>query len=598
MPAGTPARPADRHRLVSALAWGALGLLLAATLLAAATLDRRDWPGLVGDEAAYLMMAESLAWDGDVRYSRADYDRFVAHWGRRPDGLILQSGDRGATLTYGKPALYSAWLAPFVRLSPTRGAATANALLLALAAAAAARALRPALGAAAPLWVAALVFASVAFASVFWAHGDLFLMCLTALGLALVYGGGTTTARWALAGALLAAVAVARPPYAPLLLAAAWAAWGERAGRPRRRALVALAGGAALCAAAAVAASAAERGSWTPYGGERMGFYAYTGFPGVDLPPGGWAAELARRGGDGSWVARDKLVFTVRPRVLAYDALYYVAGSHVGVLPYYLPGLLGLLVWRRGGRRWPLVAAVAATALVFFIVRPFNFYGGGAALANRYFLPVYPALWFLPAPGFADRARRWRWLAPAAAALAAVPFLAPLWAAPRAHPRAADGSWRYVAPAARRLLPYETTLDHLKPSGRDDLALPGLWVKPLTPGAGGPDARGRLIVEPPPGGGRTAVELLLGSPRPLAALVVEPAPGAPPLAFRGAEPLAAAPAAGGGAAYRLLPRRVARHPMWWTDDDYHLYRLRIETLGTAPAGALRLRLAPEAAGER
>jgi hypothetical protein len=36
--------------------------------------------------------------------------------------------------------------------------------------------------------------------------------------------------------------------------------------------------------------------------------------------------------------------------------------------------------------------------------------------------------------------------------------------------------------------------------------------------------------------------------------------------------------------------------MWWTADDYHLYRLRIESLDPAPAGALRLRLAPEAAG--
>jgi hypothetical protein len=42
-----------------------LGLLLAATLAGAATLDRRRWPGLAGDEATYLMQAQSLVWDGD-----------------------------------------------------------------------------------------------------------------------------------------------------------------------------------------------------------------------------------------------------------------------------------------------------------------------------------------------------------------------------------------------------------------------------------------------------------------------------------------------------------------------------------------------------
>ena len=126
MPAGPPTPPPSRRGLAWGLAWGVLGLLLAATLLGAATLDRRDWPGLVGDEAAYLMQAESLAFDLDLVYSRADFDRFAARWRRPPEGLILQSGDRGETLTYGKPALYSAWLAPFVRASPGRGPAIAN----------------------------------------------------------------------------------------------------------------------------------------------------------------------------------------------------------------------------------------------------------------------------------------------------------------------------------------------------------------------------------------------------------------------------------------------------------------------------------------
>jgi hypothetical protein len=113
------------------LSWAVLGLLLAATLAAAATLDRRDWPAFVGDEATYLMEAQSLAWDFDLEYTRQDHDRFVEQWGRPPEGLILQSVDGGRTLVYGKPAAYPLFIAPFVRLSPTRGAAVANALLLA-----------------------------------------------------------------------------------------------------------------------------------------------------------------------------------------------------------------------------------------------------------------------------------------------------------------------------------------------------------------------------------------------------------------------------------------------------------------------------------
>src|ERR1044072_5009231 len=167
--------------------WVVLGLLLAGTLAGAAPLERGGWPSLVGDEATYLMAAESLAWDHDLRYERGDYDRFFARWGVRPDGLILQSGDGGKTLVYGKPAAYSLYLAPFVRVSPSRGPWVANALLLALAAIVAGRALSRRIGDAAPLWVAAFVFASVTFAYVFWAHADLFLACLAAIALALVY---------------------------------------------------------------------------------------------------------------------------------------------------------------------------------------------------------------------------------------------------------------------------------------------------------------------------------------------------------------------------------------------------------------------------
>ncbi|MFL6291312.1 MAG: hypothetical protein ACJ759_10495, partial [Thermoanaerobaculia bacterium] len=228
--------------------WAILGLLLAAMLAAAATLDRRDWPSFVGDEATYLMEAQSLAWDFDLEYTREDHDRFVAQWGRPPDGLILQSSDNGKTLIYGKPAAYPLFIAPFVRLSPTRGAGVANALLLAVASVMAGRALQRRIGEAAPLWVAAWVFASVTFAYVFWIHSDLFLMCLVAIALSLVYGRG----RWAVAGALLGIVLLSRPLYAGLLLPA----WIAASAEWRKR----LAVGAAALVLIATLASLATRG--------------------------------------------------------------------------------------------------------------------------------------------------------------------------------------------------------------------------------------------------------------------------------------------------------------------------------------------------
>ncbi len=575
----------------SILSWAVLGLLLLATLVGAATLDRRDWPALVGDEATYLLEAQSLAWDFDLRYTRGDYDRFVESWGRKPEGLILQSSDGGATLVYGKPAVYPFFIAPFVRVSPTRGASVANALALALAAIMAARALQRRIGPIAPLWVAAWVFASVSFAYVFWVHSDLFLMCLTAIAFSLVYGPVEgdeekrfRPGRWALIGALIGIVILSRPLYAGLVLPAGLAA-GLMAktllpGDGRKRTVIALAAGLAGLVLLSVGADFATRGTWTSYGGDRQSFYGYTGFPGVDASAANWGAQVEERGTHG-WVKGETLEIGFDPRLTAWNLLYYAAGRHVGLLPYFLPLVLGCFAWRRGAGRWSLVAAVALAAGVLFWLRPFNFYGGGGAIANRYFLPLYPALWFLAA-------RPVKPLRGALAALAvtvlAAPFLLPLWSAPRSFPFTDGGSYRYVSAAAIRWLPFETTLSHLKPSGREDFLHHGLWIKLLTPSLR-PEAEGaRIALDPGQPG-----ELLVGSERPLEILRIRLPPRGPAsLPIANAEIVESLQRKEGGIALRIRPELRAHHRMWWMKDLY-LYKLGI---GELPEGA-KFQILPE-----
>jgi hypothetical protein len=569
-----------------------LGLLLAATLVGAATLDRRTWPGLVGDESTYLMQAQSLAWDGDLAYTRADYDRFLAQQGRPPEGLILQSADGGRTLVYAKPAAYALFVAPFLRASPSRGAAVANALLLALAALASARALERRIGPAAALWVAAWIFASVAFAYVFWTHSDIFLMSLAALALALAYGGAPEARswpwRWAIVGLLLGIVVVSRPIYAGLLLPAALAVPPER----HRAGLAALAAGVAVLALVSAGASLATRGTWTSYAGERQSFDASTGFPRVDPPADDWRAQLARHGTT-AWVKEETLRLGFDPRQTGWNVLYYLIGRHVGVLPYFLPLLLGLLAFRPGEGRTALLAAVLIAAAGLFYLRPFNFYGGGGAIANRYFLPIYPAFWFLAARPFRPLRQTLAVVAPILAAALAAPFLLPLWTAPRAYPIDPDGGYHHVSDFAQRWLPYETTLSHLKPAGQEDFLEHGLWVRLLTPGL---HSRGaRIDLDPGPSPGHSpgqSGDLLVGYAQPLAAVRMRLPPGAPePARIWGISGIERLPRPEGGAALRLrLAGPRASHRMWWTDRPFYLYELRIEP----PAGrGLSFQLLPE-----
>lgn len=570
----------------------------------AATFDRSTWTTVVGDEATYLMQVESLAWDLDVTYTRQDYDRFVRHWGVSPEGLILQKGEQSDRLVYGKPFYYALWAAPFARLSPTRGPFVANAVLLALASLVAAWSLRPTVGIAAPSWVALYVFGSIAFAHVFWAHLDLFLMSLAALGLALAFGGAPEPStgsgehrngermslwwlRWALAGMLLATVAYSRPLYASLLLPALLAT----ARRGRWRAAAALVAGTLVLSLGTLAVQQSLVGSWTSYGAERRSFNPSTGYPEVDFPAADWDAMI-ERWGNASWLKEQDFTGLApgTPRLWGWNLLYFFFGQSVGLLVYLLPGILGLLTWKArppGAERWALLAAVALTALAFFVLRPHNFYGGGGSLGNRYILPIYPALWFT-----ATRPLKPVWLA--VVAIVAAPFLGPVWTAPRAYPLDSDGLFRYVSPIARAVLPYETTQSHMKPTGpRVNVRHQGLWLKSLTPALWMEGGGAFMVYDP----GRGDAELLVGDTEPLGALHLELAPRqggpAPALHIEGGRVVGESDLGGGRKRLwiELDPPR-ARHPMWWTRENFTLYLLRLRA--DADAGPVEITLSPAA----
>jgi hypothetical protein len=553
----------------------ALGLLL---LLGAATFEPERWPGVVGDEATYLAAAMSLAWDQDVVYQQRDLERFRRLLRRDPQGLILQRHDDGRLL-FSKPLGYPLLLAPFVRAWPVRGAAIANAALLVATALAVALVMGRYLGPAAPLWVACFVFASVTFGHVFWAHADLTMACSLAIALVLLLRvrdvaaprARSTVFALVLAGLMLGSLVAARPLYAPVLLVAPLVARGVR-----RWAWVFA--GVVLMVVLSVAANGILHGTWTSYAGERHSFDASTGYPFDASDPradaaASPAAPPARL--SASWTER-LLPFGFDLQLFGHNLRYLLAGRHVGLVPYFLPVLLGLAAWRPRAESGAALVAFALVAIAFLVLRPFNFYGGGGALANRYLLPVYPLFWFLPAlssplagaslardaAGTGRRLAPSRaWLPPLCIAALAAPFLWSLWSAPRAYLFDQHGGYRYVTRFAQDWLPYETSQSWLKPSGREDFELDAkgvrLWVKPLSPAIEAIDeATLRLVPS------RGPSQVLIGSPVPLAALTVELVGSHSEVLEQGLRP----------------PVASAVHRMWWDGDRFHLYTLSLERL--------------------
>jgi hypothetical protein len=133
-----------------------VGLVVFAVLLSLArSVDvPRTGYGIKSDEATYIAMALSVAYDGDLTYEKRDLERFAGLYHSGPNGIFLKRGkhlrvefgggfpflrlakrddvnpDR---LYYGKAFIYSVLAAPFVRLYGLNGMLIFNVLLLAVA---------------------------------------------------------------------------------------------------------------------------------------------------------------------------------------------------------------------------------------------------------------------------------------------------------------------------------------------------------------------------------------------------------------------------------------------------------------------------------
>lgn len=569
------ARPAGQKLRIGS--WLLLVLLLAANVTAALLLDPPAEP-LAPDAATYTLQAASVAHDLDLQYSRADFDRFVAGHGERPGGVVLRSPDRGERIAFGVPVPYAVMAAPVVRLAPAgRGLWLANALFLALACAAAAAILERRLGPTAPLWVSTFAFASVAFSYTFRAGPELFAASLVALAFALAYRGegspsgrfteifsgtlpgeeaGRALVRWLGAGALAATAAAFHPFYLLLL-------WPIAAAVPkgRRRAGIGiLLGSAAVVLLAWGWISAAAGGSWVPW--ERGGrlFTAETGFPAVDIPVAGWPAEPEGGGFD-----PDRLLPGGIPddlpegRLLAWNVLFLAAGRHVGLLPAFLPLVLGFLAFLGERGRAAIPPAVLLALAGLLLVSPYELSGAADAPGNAFFLPLYPAFWFLAA-----RPLRPRWVA--AVALLAAVYVYPLWLDPVAAAAGRPGP----SAVAARFLPFETSQSAL--AGVTDVQHGALWVRLPADGLSA-GARDTLRIAGDADGGH----FWLGSPVPVPQLSLELTDGSPTrVEVAGAEVLRTVFTPDGGVTFVIDPGEPDRsHTVAWSSTPYAFYHLAL-----------------------
>jgi hypothetical protein len=411
------------------------GLIVAAIVLAiyGGLALSVDFPhaafGFQSDEATYYMMAHSLARDGDLEYRREDLVRVWREFPSGPSGVFLKQGrsvgvrvsgafpffhvrfgpdpDAGR-LYYGKSYMYPLIAAPFVRVFGTSGFLVLHAMLLALVVLAA----YLFLAARSPAAIAAVLASGFFFASVIpgyvvWLTPELFnLVAVTLAYFCWLYKevAPSTVPRgvgWLLrprsdlaAVALLAVATFSKPSNAILILPlVAFFVWRRRW---RRAVLVgtlfaAVVGGLFL-------ANLLITGDWNFQGGDRNTYYS--AFPFLTASTG-FDVGLDRATNEVlTDIVFDPTVFWSR---LGWNLMYFVIGRHSGLLPYFFPGLFAVVafLWprtRREGWQWLVALAAAAQVLLVVVWIPYNYFGGGGVLGNRYFMSTYGLLLFLLPP--------------------------------------------------------------------------------------------------------------------------------------------------------------------------------------------------------
>jgi hypothetical protein len=404
-------------------------VLLVVALAAAMSVDVvKNGYGVKSDEATYVTMALSLAYDRNLSYERRDLERYFGLYRSGPDGIFLKRGKRlrvrvdaappflhltktpdvrSDRLYFGKAMIYPIVAAPFVRLLGLNGFLVLNVLLLfgvcvcgytflaARSRPGPALAFTLAFVAAAcvPVYAVFLLpeifnFALVSFAYFLWLYKEVAppgeRSFLTGVGSDIV------------AAILIGIAAYSKITHAlligPIVL---WWWW-------RRQYVTGLVVAAVftITTLGLYWTNALITGEFNYQGGDRKSFVGH--FPFDGSPERAWdqkGTEMSTNDAD----LENVLEPSEFPARFARNVEYFFVGRHFGFIPYFFPGVVCLVLWLASRDRWRpwrvfTFLAVVASALGWLIIAPYTWSGGGGPPGNRYFMSQYAMLLFLTPP--------------------------------------------------------------------------------------------------------------------------------------------------------------------------------------------------------
>jgi hypothetical protein len=366
--------------------------------------------GFFSDESSYFSILQSLAFDHDLKYTRADIIRIRKNFYVGPMGLFLKKAPDGS-LVYAKSFMYPLAAAPFFRLFGNHGILLANGLMIFFVVLMGFLLMRQHHDPGKSLFFTLVfLFSSVTFIYIWWITADLFNFFVNFAGLFFFFYEFKNP-RWTyLAGVFFAAAVFSKPNnilhigflFLLLLFRKDW----------KKFLLLALV--SILIVAGLFAFNYRQTGSLNFQGGERRTFYGNFPYERPDFTfEGGYLMSS-----DTYWN-----YFYLSPAIVLQNSFYYLFGRFTGMFIYFFPALFILMLFfiqKKDPEDWFLLAGIVIAIYCYILLMPGNYFGGGGSLGNRYFLNIFPLFFFL---GYRRRTFRFSWL-PVGVALV---FLSPVF---------------------------------------------------------------------------------------------------------------------------------------------------------------------------
>jgi hypothetical protein len=361
---------------------------------------------LFADQAVYYAMTQSIAYDGDLEYTKKDLIRYYHDFDAGPQGIFLKKA-KNNKIFYAKSWAYSVFAAPFVRVFGYNGFFVFHSLLLLLILLLGLAYLN--LANPPPrslLYLLSFLFASIAGVYFLWISPDFFNLCLVFTIVFLwIYKfkrqeiSGTqmlpekrlsfldSAGSDYVAAFLVGVAAFSKPPNSILLGPLVVYALFQK--KFLRALLIIL----LFCLSLSLffGTNYLLTSDWNYQGGERKTFYS--NFPlekdTITFDSVGWPMTSE------NYFER----FLLPPKFIIFNIFYYFFGRFTGIVWYFFPSFLAFILFFFSRRRlydWLTFATICGGILIYIILMPDNYGGGGGSLANRYFLNIYPLFLFLP----------------------------------------------------------------------------------------------------------------------------------------------------------------------------------------------------------